>query len=70
MILVPIREELYQEIEKGRAEIAGDYRLVDLDMDSFINLLLTRAHMDVAILLWSPNEGLEALKDFKRYDLN
>ena len=69
-ILVPVREELYREIEQWRAEIAADYRLINLDMDSFINLLLTRAHMDVAIILWSPNEGIEALKDFRRYDMN
>ena len=70
MILVPVREELYEEIEKWRTDIARDYRLADLDMDSFINMLLVRAHMDVAIILWSPNEGIEALKDFRRYDMN
>ena len=69
-ILVPISADLYNEIEKWRVEIASDYRLADLNMDSFINMLLTRAHMDVAILLWSPNEGLDALKDFRRYDMN
>ena len=69
-VLVPLSEKLYREIENWRGEIANIYRLLDLDMNSFINLLLTRAQVDVSILLWSPNEGLDALKDFRRFDMN
>ena len=70
MVQINIPIALYDQIEKWRTELSYDYHLSNLDTQAFINLLLTRAHMDVAIMLWNPTEGINALKDFKRNDEN
>ncbi|MBK8363643.1 MAG: hypothetical protein IPL24_08115 [Bacteroidetes bacterium] len=68
MVQINIPVTLYDQIEMWRSELTYDYQLVNLDTETFINLLLARAHMDVAIMLWNPTEGVIALKDFKRMD--
>ena len=70
MVQIKIPIELYDQIEMWRTELSYDYHLANLDTQTFVNLLLTRAHMDVAIMLWNPTEGISALKDFKRNDEN
>ena len=69
-VQINIPVSLYDQIEMWRTELSYDYHLVNLDTQTFINLLLTRAYMDVAIMLWNPTEGISALKDFKRNDEN
>ena len=66
MVQISIPVTLYDQIEMWRSELTYDYQLANLDTGTFINLLLSRAHMDVAIMLWNPTEGVNALKDFKR----
>ena len=70
MVQINIPIALYDQIEMWRTELSYDYHLSNLDTPAFINLLLTRAHMDVAIMLWNPTEGINALKKFKRNDEN
>ena len=70
MVQITIPMSLYEEIEKWRIELSRDYHLANLDTQAFIKLLLSRAHMDVAIMLWNPTEGISALKEFKRNDTN
>lgn len=70
MVQISIPVTLYDQIKMWRSELSYDYHLANLDAQAFIELLLSRAHMDVAIMLWNPTEGINALKDFKRIDEN
>ncbi len=69
-VQINIPVTLYDQIEMWRSELSYDYQLANLEPETFINLLLSRAHMDVAIMIWNPTEGVIALKDFKRKNEN
>ena len=67
---VPIPIDLYVQMVQWRNELGGVYGLVEIDMDTFITLLLNRSVVDVSILLWHLPEGLDAFKDFRKLNDN
>ena len=69
-VYVPIPNELYQQIEKWRLELCETYSLSDMSNDAFISFLLNRSNVDVSILLWHLQEGLDAFKDYRRHNDN
>lgn len=70
IIHIPIANDLYRQIDVWRIELCLVYGLVEMDMDTFIHFLLTRAHIDITILLTEPTEGLYALRDFRKLNDN
>ena len=69
-VYVPIPEDLYKQIEEWRQELCKTYSLSDMDNDAFIFLLLKRSQIDVSILLWHLEEGLDAFKDYRKHNDN
>ena len=67
---VQIPNDLYRQIEHWRQELCKSYTLSDMDIDAFIFLLLKRSQIDVSILLWHLEEGLEAFKDYRKHNDN
>ena len=69
-VYVPIPNELYQQIEQWRLELCETYSLSDMGIDAFIFLLLKRSQIDVSILLWHLEEGLDAFKEYRKLNDN
>ena len=67
---VTIPADLYVQIEQWRKQLCQVYGLVEIDIDKFIAFLLMRSDIDVSILLWHLQEGLEAFRDFRKLNDN
>ena len=70
LIQVQIPIDLYRQIDQWRMEISQTYNLREMEMDTFIAILLLRSHVDVSIMLWELTEGLQAFKDIKKNNEN
>ena len=70
LIQVQIPIDLYRQIDQWRIELSQTYNLREMEMDTFIAILLLRSHVDVSIMLWELTEGLHAFKDIKRNNEN
>lgn len=67
---VQIPDDLYRQMEQWRLELCDTYALSDMSIEAFISFLLYRSHIDVSILLWHMEEGLDVFKNFRKVNDN